>query len=639
MEGTISRRFAAAEIPAFAGMGCWGREWDGWRGGNRGNDGGRRGRVFGGGTVYNSLPMRSGEYKNVLARVFADACAEFSADADAAAAIETPREKGRGDFACAAAMRLAAALKRPPRDIAADILRRAALPDFVEDARVDGGYINITIKTAAKLAVVRGAILGGADFGRGEAKSETVLLEFVSANPTGPLHIGHGRAAAYGDSLANILEFAGYEVRREYYVNDAGRQAEILAASVWLRRWLSARGRGEEPPAGAYLGDYLAAAEEETRAMLPPPSPEVDALLREMRGANSPDRAGDLLAAAMRDYFSSAKTCAAFVRAVSEYVLRIIKKDLELLAVSDFDRWFSEQTMHEKEAPAAAIDVLQKRDPAHLYEKDGALWFRATDRGDDKDRVLRRADGRYTYFAADIAYHRDKFSRGGRLINVLGADHHGYVPRLKAAVAALGHDAAEMETVLIQFVSLINAGQRIKMSTRGGEFVSLEVLVREIGRDAARFFYVSRKNDRHLDFDLRLAAERSRKNPVFYLQYAHARAASVLRIWGGNARDLADADCAALSENAAAMELCSRLAAFPAAAEQAASDRAAHSLAAFLQELAAALHNYYERTRILVEPPDDGMPGRLALLAAAQIALRNGLSLLGVSAPQRMERE
>ena len=585
-------------------------------------------------TVYNAFPMPPSEYKNALARAFADACAELSADA--VAPIETPREKGRGDFACAAPLRLAAILKRPPRDIAEDILRRVALPDFVEDAQISGGYINIAIKISAKLAVVGEALSRGADFGRGAAKNETVLLEFVSANPTGPLHIGHGRAAAYGDSLARILEFAGCKVLREYYVNDAGRQAEILAASVWLRRWLLERGRGEKPPAGAYRGDYLAAAEEETRAMLSAPPPDIDALLRAMQ-AQDAEGAGDLLAAAMRDYFSEPATRNAFVAAVSAHVLRTIKNDLSALGVADFDRWFSEQSMHDADAPAAAIDALKKRAPENVYEKDGALWFRAAACGDDKDRVLRRADGRHTYFAADIAYHSDKFSRGAtRLINVLGADHHGYVPRLSASVAALGHDADKMETLLIQFVSLVNRGQRMKMSTRGGDFVPLSELIQEIGKDAARFFYVARKNDRHLDFDLRLAAERSRKNPVFYLQYAHARADAVLRGWGGEIGALASADCGALAENPAATALCAQVAAFPSVAAQAADARAVHSVAAFLQELAAALHHYYEQTRILAEPPDEGMSGRLALLAAAQIALRNGLSLLGVYAPAKM---
>ena len=584
--------------------------------------------------------MYPSQYKSTLARVFADACAELSSAA--VSPIETPREKMRGDFACAAALQLARILKRPPPDIAAAILSRAALPDFVEEAKIEGGYINIKIKAISKLAIVDEVLSRGGDFGRGEDKNESVLLEFVSANPTGPLHVGHGRAAAYGDSLANILQFAGCKVMREYYVNDAGRQAEILAASVWLRRLLRERGRGEEIPAGAYRGDYLADVESETRVLPPPESPpDVDRILADMR-ANSADRAGDILAAAMGESFpESART--AFVRAVSDHVLAIIKTDLRLLGVRDFDNWFSEQSMHDKGLPDLAIDKIREHSPDALYEKDGALWFRATARGDSKDRVLRRADGRRTYFAADIAYHRDKFSRGmSRLINVLGADHHGYVPRLKAAVDALGCDSEKMETVLIQFVALVNQGQRMKMSTRAGEFVRLSELIKAIGKteaegkDAARFFYVSRKNDQHLDFDLRLAAERSRKNPVFYLQYAYARAASILRSWGGDVGALCGADLAALTQNPAAAALCARLAEFPVVISQAADDRAVHSLATFLQELAAAMHHYYEQTRILGETPDAGMRGRLALLAAAQTVLRNGLTLLGISVRESM---
>lgn len=588
--------------------------------------------------------MRPGDYKGILARVFADACAQLS-DAEVAP-VEESREKARGDFSCAAAMRLAPVLKRPPPDIAADILRRAAaaMPDFVEEARVDGAYINIKIKTAAKLAIVGEVLARGEDFGRGEDKNETVLLEFVSANPTGPLHIGHGRAAAYGDSLANIMTFAGYEVLREYYVNDAGRQAEILAASVWLRRLLRECGGGEEIPAGAYRGDYLAEVEEETRALsvadiVSPPDLEsfLESLLQKMRAATA-DEAGDILAAAFAESFAPQSERGNFVRAVSGSVLAMIKKDLESLGVHFADdEFFSEQKMHDQNLPAAAIDKMRARSPDLIYEKDGALWFRATASGDSKDRVLQRADGRRTYFAADVAYHRDKLSRNAtRLINVLGADHHGYVPRLRAAVAALGHDATKMETVLIQFVALVNRGQRTKMSTRAGEFVRLSDLVDEIGKDAARYFYVSRKNDQHLDFDLALAKEQSRKNPVFYLHYAHARAASVLRGWQGETASLPDADCAALADNPAALELCARLAEFPGMVAQTADNRAVHLTAAFLQELAAAMHHYYEKTRILCDPPDDGMRGRLALLVAAQTVLRNGLNLLGIAAREKM---
>lgn len=598
--------------------------------------------------------MRPSEYKETLARVFADACAQLSDGADAPGGakseiprdtLEVPRDKSRGDFACAAAMRLAPTLRRNPREIAEEILRLAEMPDFVANADIAGaGYINITIKPAAKTAIIQQALREGVDFGRGSSRNQTILLEFVSANPTGPLHIGHGRAAAYGDSLANLLSFAGHEVRREYYVNDAGRQAEILAASVWLRHWFAREDCKEAFPQGAYQGEYLLEVAEAARPLLQNLSPpKLDDLLQKIAVGNA-DEGGDLLATAMKENFSGCD-CSGFVRFVADHVLQMIRDDLKALAVAPFDCWFSEQSMHDKQTPQLALAELEKR--GQTYEKDGALWFQASKYGDDKDRVLRRADGRYTYFAADIAYHHDKFLRpvaDGRtlqLLNVLGADHHGYVPRLTAAAEALGHDAGKLETALIQFVALANEGQRVKMSTRAGEFVRLSVLIDEIGRDAARYFYVSRKNDQHLDFDLELAVEKSRKNPVFYLQYAHARACSVLRKWtgaewGGDASTLADANCKQLSADSAAMELCARISEFPTVISRAAQDRAVHSLAAFLQELAAAMHNYYEQTRILTEPEDNTLPARIAILAAARVTLANGLVLLGVSAPETM---
>ena len=578
--------------------------------------------------------MQYCEHDEALARAFSDGCARVS-PAAGAAAVQKPRDSRRGDFVCTAAIPLAAALKQNPRGVAEEILQKTALPDFVESADIAGaGYINIKIYAAAKLAVIGEILRRGADFGRAAAKNETILLEFVSANPTGPLHIGHGRAAAYGDSLAKILAFSGYEVRREYYVNDAGRQTDILAASVWLRYFLP---ETESLPEGAYQGDYLADIPAAKEFLQPMPAPDLEKLRAEIRG-KSADETADILAAAMRAGFDSPARREEFIRTVAKSVLAMIKRDLDALKVAPFDCWFSERAMRGEDKIAAAITALRRGD--NIYEKDGALWFRATAFGDDKDRVLRRANGEFTYFAADIAYHHDKFSRPARarlrLLNILGADHHGYITRLSAAMAALGHDGKLLETQLIQFVALINDGRRAKMSTRAGEFVELTALVEEIGPDAARFFYVSRKNDQHLDFDIKLAMDKSRKNPVYYLQYAHARADAVLRKWEGDAESLAAADCAPLAENPAALELCARLAAFPAAAARAAEDRAAHSLAAFLQELAGDLHNYYEQTRILAEPPDSAMEARLAALAAAKTVMQTGLGLLGMTAPERM---
>ena len=587
--------------------------------------------------------MRPGEYKESLARVFSDACRRLSPLADGAA-METPRNPQLGDYACAAAMPLAAKLRRAPADIAADILQQADLPDFVESAQITGGYINVKIKPAAKAAIVGEVLRQGDDFGRAADCQQTVILEFVSANPTGPLHVGHGRAAAYGDSLANILTLAGYEVRREYYVNDAGRQADILAASAWLRHYLPPQA---EIPEGAYRGEYLNIPKAaELLSSLPQPA-DINSTCKEMSELPA-EKAGDLLAKHMREHITDDELRGRFVRAVSDSVLAMIKNDLESLGVTEFDKWFCESELRAKDKIAEAIDEMKRRDSDNVYEKDGALWFRSAALGDDKDRVLRRANGEYTYFAADIAYHHDKLSRkvskGRRLalLNILGADHHGYVPRLAAAISALGFDKNDLEARLIQFVSLRDGGQRLKMSTRGGTYITVAELVDKIGKDAARLFYVNRKNDQHLEVDITLATEKSAQNPAFYLHYAHARACSVLEKWkeeqGGNIDDLQHVDCEPLAADPAAMTLCALLSAFPDAVATAARERAAHLLTNFMRDLAGAINDYYERTRILTTPPDPDMTARLALLAAAQNTLCRGLALLGVSARTRMEK-
>ena len=579
--------------------------------------------------------------------------------------LEKPRNAAMGDYACTLAMALARPLKKPPPQIAADILNsvQANLPAFVEVAEVRGGYINIRIKNAAKTGVIadilnsitgddKDGILTCLGYGRGTPKDEPLLLEYVSANPTGPLHVGHGRAAAYGDSLANILVFAGYPVWREYYVNDSGRQASILAASVWMRYFIEQNASDDAMPKGAYQGAYLrdffADLDSYLQKATPPP-PDLSEQLNQL----DDNASADALCAAMRRAFvtkngqADDKTAADFIAAAAAAVLLRIQNDLAMLGVSPFDCWFSEQHLYDNDKLAAAINTLRQQNAENIYEKDGALWFRSSAAGDDKDRVLRRANGKFTYFTADIAYHHNKLSAARlskskkplRLVNILGADHHGYVPRLKAAIVALGYEPAQMETQLIQFVSLINSGQRIKMSTRGDSFVPLSLLVEEIGRDAARFFYVSRKNDQHFDFDMQLAAEKSSKNPVFYLQYAHARAAGVFRKWGDNKSTLAAADCTPLAHNPSALALCDKLAEFPAIAQSAAATRAVHVVANYLQELAAAMHHYYEKTRIL--DSDNGkantdMLAKLALLEAARLVLGGGLSLLGVRAPEQM---
>ena len=584
-------------------------------------------------------------YRTVLQESLRDAC--VAVGGDIAVLLEKPRDAAHGDYACPAAMQLARVLKRPPRDLADDILRHFTPPDFVADTSIaGGGFINIRLSNTAKTAIIADILRQGEDYGRGTPKDETILLEFVSANPTGPLHVGHGRAAAFGDSLANILSFGGWSVWREYYLNDTGRQAAILAASVWLRHWLAQTEADFAMPPGSYRGDYLRLVAERIAPRLAGHSaPDLAALFAKLSPDNSgdDDANADILIAAMSQFFADGEADS-FIDAVVEAVLeQNIQRDLELLGVS-FDRWFSEKSLHREGKITAAIDSLRDKSPTSLYDKDGALWFRATAFGDDKDRVLRRANGQFTYFAADVAYHYDKFTARQsrevptknrlRLINVLGADHHGYVQRLSAALRALGYE--HMEARLIQFVSLIENGKRLKMSTRAGDFVSLADLIHKVGGDAARYFYISRKNDQPLDFDLQLATEKSRKNPVFYAQYAHARTCRLLRKWGGDITHLAAADGAKLADDEAAVAVCGALLDFPEVVARTAADCVVNPLAVYVQTLATAMHNFYEQTRILSGDDEDLRRARLALLAAARQTLAMALRLLGVRAPEEM---
>ena len=618
--------------------------------------------------------MRALEYRRTLGLAFRAAAAEAVGEGDskgqlarllaeepAERHIQPPRDRRHGDYACAVAFQLAPLLRRSPPQIAEDILRRFSPPDFVADTSAVGGYINVRIKSASKTEVVADILRDPKNYGRGQDNNQTALLEFVSANPTGPLHIGHGRAAVFGDSLANLMQFAGYEVRREYYVNDTGRQADILAASAWLRHILP----NDSPmPAGMYHGDYLTiiVAYPPTQKHLSLSSPPDWQTLEAQLQNKTDDETADIIVAAMRRSFDNEKAASDFVDMITDAGLKLIRIDLKEIGVQ-FDEWFHERDLHRANKLATSIERLKKNSAENLYEKDGALWFRSSAHGDDKDRVLRRADGRWTYFAADVAYHADKLSRplgrGRRLllVNVLGADHHGYIARLRAVVAALADSNSQnnakdsdsasdskspmLETLLIQFVVLMKGGVRTKMSTRSAEYLPLLSLVHDIGRDPARYFYVMRKNDQHLDFDLDLAKARNKKNPVYYLQYAHVRTAAVLRKWrdefGGDMNQLSSADLASLASNPSATRLCDVLAAYPEEIQQAATAREPHRFTDFMQKLATALHCYYDQTRMLTSKGDPAIP-ELALLRATQIVLESGLKLLGVSAPEDMKK-
>jgi len=548
------------------------------------------------------------------------------------------RDKSHGDYATNVALALAKAAGMPPRELAERIV--AALPAHPAVRRVEvagPGFINFFLTEGAHHAVIRQVLEAGARYGRSDrGAGRPVQVEFVSANPTGPLHVGHGRGAAYGATVANLLEAVGYRVHREYYVNDAGRQMDILATSVWLR-YLELTGQDLAFPSNGYQGDYVwdiaatlhrehgedyAAPVEQVYEGVPPDAPAGD---REAHIDALIGRAKALLGDIRYRYV--------FDLALAT-ILDDIRDDLEKFGVV-YDQWYSERSLVERGLVMQAVERLRKA--GHIYEKNGALWFRSSEFGDEKDRVVVRDNGQFTYFASDIAYHMDKIERGyDRLVDVWGADHHGYVPRVKAALAALGDDPARLDILLVQFAVLWRGGQKVQMSTRSGEFVTLRQLRKEVGRDAARFFYVMRKAEQHLDFDLDLAKSRSADNPVYYIQYAHARVASVLRQLAerGWRFEPQAAELARLTDTREE-DLAAALARYPEIVEHAALGHEPHMLAHYLRELAHAFHTYYNAVPFLVE--DSALRNaRLSLVLAVQQVIRNGLELLGVSAPERM---
>ncbi|MBC9072424.1 arginine--tRNA ligase [Thauera sp. CAU 1555] len=563
--------------------------------------------------------------------------------ADAAILLERPKQANHGDFATNLALQLAKPLRRNPRELAALLLAELPASGLVAKAEVAGaGFINFTLAADAKTAVVREVLARGADYGRGAHKGVKVQVEFVSANPTGPLHVGHGRGAAYGASLSDLLAFAGFDVTREYYVNDAGRQMDILALSTWLR-YLAFFGVEVSFPPNAYQGDYVIDMARELRdahqdrfakvtleqvlAGTPglPPAERKDDEAKQQREEHLDALIGNAKRLLGEDY--------AWVHgfALNEQ-LSDGREDLAEFGVR-FDKWFSEQSLFDTGLIERAIGQLEQA--GHIYVQDGAKWFRSTDFGDEKDRVVQRENGLFTYFASDIAYHLNKYERGfDRIIDIWGADHHGYIPRVRGAIVALGLPPEKLEVALVQFAVLYRNGQKTSMSTRSGEFVTLRELRKEVGNDACRFFYVLRKSDQHLDFDLDLAKSQSNENPVYYVQYAHARVCSVLAQWDGDAAELAGADLGRL-ENERELALCASLAAYPELVQNAATDYAPHQIAFYLKDLAAEFHSWYNAERMLVE--DEALKlARLALAAAVRQVLAGGLALLGVSAPASM---
>jgi arginyl-tRNA synthetase len=555
--------------------------------------------------------------------------------------IERTRDSQHGDFASNIAMRLARSARQNPRTLAEALV--AGLPPDMAITKVEiagAGFINFFLKADAYHSELRRIHAEGAGYGRSDfGGGHSVLVEFVSANPTGPLHVGHGRHAAFGATVANLLEAVGYRVAREYYINDAGRQMEILAASTWLR-YLECCGERFPFPANGYRGGYIvdiaaglhACSGESLRH--PAAAVFADLPADEPRGGDK-DVYIDALIVRARQLLGDATFRGVLDHAVNG-ILADIREDLVEFGVT-FDSWYSERSLSDSGAIDSAVKALEAAGQA--YRKDGALWFKSTAYGDEKDRVVVRDNGIKTYFASDIAFVLNKIERGfEHLLYIWGADHHGYITRLRAGLVALGGSPDVFEVRLVQFVSLFRGGEKAQMSTRSGEFVTLRELRREVGNDAARLFYVMRSNDQHLDFDLELAKARSNDNPVYYIQYAHARIASVRRQLDDRGV-VYDAACgleslASLTEPQE-LGLTKRLAMFPEIVQQCAVLRAPHTLVHYLRDLANDFHTYYSAHQFIV---DDAAlrNARLALAFAAQVVIRNGLALLGVSAPDTM---
>jgi arginyl-tRNA synthetase len=550
--------------------------------------------------------------------------------------VERTRDPGHGDFASNCAMVLCKSAGMKPRDLAQKIVDALPGSRLVREVSIAGpGFINFRFSSDAWQAEIRRVLEQGVCYGTSQlGMGKQVLVEFVSANPTGPLHVGHGRHAAYGASLANLLDAVGFKVKREYYVNDAGRQMQILALSVWLR-YLELHGVEFRFPENAYRGDYIIDIARELQ------SRHGDTLVRDPSALPSVADAEDK-EAALSELIASTRTLLTeenFRKAQDlalNSILDDIRDDLSEFGVV-YDRWYSERSLTENGAINRALEKLQANN--HTYVKGGATWFRASDLGDEKDRVVVRENGQTTYFASDIAYHLEKRERGfDILLDVLGADHHGYVARVRAGLEAMGEPPSSLEVKLVQFVSLFRAGKKEQMSTRSGQFVTLRELRDEVGNDAARLIYVMRSNDQHLDFDLELAKSQSADNPVYYIQYAHARVASVAKQlkekgyrWDPEA-GLASMDKLHNEHESALMKTISR---YPEVVELAAIGRAPHLLVHYLRELANDFHTYYNAHQFIVE--DQSLrDARLSLVNSARQVIANGLGLLGVSAPDNM---
>jgi len=547
--------------------------------------------------------------------------------------IERTRDQSHGDYACNIAMVLARQAKTNPKQLAAALLENIPESEIIEHIEIAGpGFINFFLTKQSRLNVITRILQAAEAYGRSEfGAGKSILVEFVSANPTGPLHVGHGRGAVYGAVVSDLLEAIGYKVDREYYINDAGRQMDILTVSIWLR-YLEQCEIKIDFPENAYQGDYIRNI---AGKLL---SDKQQSLSSDMDFPETNDDLEihiDLLIAFAKTTLGSENYQTILDFGLNE-ILGEIRDDLADLGVV-FDRWFFERSLANNDQIQKCITKL--KDSHFVYEEEGALWFRSTAFGDEKDRVIIRDNGQATYFASDIAYHVEKFSRGyDKAINIWGADHHGYIARVKAALSALDENPDALEILLVQFATLYRGTEKLSMSTRSGQFVTLKELLDEVGRDATRFFYILRKSEQHLDFDLELAKSKSNENPVYYIQYAHARICSVLKqvkekgftydaeIGSNNLHTLTEP-----SEE----KLITVLSCYPEVMHSAATEYEPHQIAYYLRDLANEFHSYYNACQFIVDS-DDLRNARLNLISASKQVICNGLGILGVSAPEEM---
>ena len=551
--------------------------------------------------------------------------------------IQDNKEKQYGDLASNVALVLAKPLKRNPKEIAEEIKGKFITDKEIVKVDVAGpGFINFFLSKESHGAILRDISIQKDKFGKFESNNKKVLIEYVSSNPTGPLHVGHGRGAVFGSVLSRLLKEAGFQVDEEYYVNDFGRQMNILSVSLWIR-YAQIFDKNIKMLNNGYQGDYLIAIAQNLKKLrsdeLFDDDDEIKSLLEyENEDAEKhTDEVIDSIKSKLNDEFSYVRDFAL------REILELIKEDLLEFGV-DHNNWFSESTLYKSEPHDLSkvdqsIDELSSK--GFVYEKEGAIWFKSSELGDDKDRVLKRGNGEFTYFASDVAYHLDKYDRGyDRIINIWGSDHHGYLPRVKAAMEASEKNVEKLEVVFIQFANLIRAGKKVTMSTRSGEFITLKELIEEVTSEAARFFYINRKADQHLDFDLDLAKEQSKDNPLYYIQYAHARICSVLRKSKVQEEELTTSELGLLDSNKE-IEIQKILKQYPPLIERAALASEPHLICYYLKDLASIFHSYYNTEKFIVED-QKLMNSRLFLLSGVKQVIYNGLTVLGINAPHEM---